>query len=364
MTHSQDSSIDVYVCSDKGRPLDTAGIQLYRLALANGELTPSLFVSSPDTVGFLAAHPDGRHLYGVNWMPEIEGQPGGGANAYQIDQSSGGLLPLNLKPVHGVVPCYVSIDPSGRWLLTANYVSGNVTILPILEDGPLGDATDVIQHHGSSVNPQRQESPHTHSVIFDPTGRYALVADLGIDKIIIYRLEINLGRLKLLAETSLSTPPGAGPRHLAFHPNGRFLYCTNELDSTLTVFAGDVSQGSLREIQTLSSLPVAFKGYNSLAHLQFSISGEYLYVSNRGHDSITIFSVDAATGQLGLKSHILTQGSVPRHFAIDPTGRYLIVANEKSSNMATFRIDGSTGDLSLIAVTDIPSPIFVLCRYR
>jgi 6-phosphogluconolactonase len=359
----QNHFVEVYICLGKGgaaNPLPNAGsIQFYRLSLSDGDLTPGSFVSDPPAAGHLAVHPSGRWLYALHGLREVNGHPGSGASAFTIELMSSALSLLNLQPVHGLWPSYLVFDASGRWLIVVNYGTGNVAALPILDDGSLGAASDIVQHQGASVNPQRQEGPHAHSVVLDPTGRYALVADLGLDKIIIYRLEMVDNSLKLRRAGEVITHPGSGPRHLAYHPNGR-LYCTNELDSTLTVFAGDASQGMLREIQTLSTLPEGYTGQNSPAHLQWF--GDFLYASNRGHDSIAIFALEADGERLRPVSHVSTDGSNPRHFAIDPTGQYMLVGNEKSDSLAIFRRDSATGTLSLIALSDAPSPVFVLFR--
>ena len=367
MRSSATPSLDVYVCTGRGRaenpPPNAGGIQQYRMSLADGALKPVGFFADPPSAGHLALHPDGHHLYALHGLREVSGQPGGGASAYRID-NSGGLTPLNLRSVHGLWPSYSAFDPSGRWLIAVNYGTGNVVVLPILEDGTLGEASYVVQHEGSSVNLERQEAPHAHSVVIDPGECCALVADLGLDKIITYRLHRLPDALQLHFVGALNTRPGCGPRHLAYHPSGRFLYCTNELDSSLTAYSGEAADGTLHEFQTLSTLPAEYRGQNSPAHLQFAPSGRTLYVSNRGHDSIAIFEVDAASGKLTPVSHISTGGSSPRHLAVDPTGQYLLAANERSSSLATFSIEVETGELSMIAMMEVPNPVFVLCRAR
>jgi 6-phosphogluconolactonase len=358
----QSQLVDVYVCTGKSAhenpPANAGGIQQYHLSLSDGSLMPNAFVSQPPSVGHLALHPDGRHLYSLHGMREINGQPGGAASAFAVDPGSGTLTFLNLQAVHGLWPSYITIISGGRGLIAVNYGTGNVVLLPIQPDGSLDPASDVVQHTGSSVNPDRQEGPHAHCVLLDPSGQYALVADLGLDRIVIYQ---PVG-LKLCARNSLAVKPGSGPRHLAYHPNGRYLYSTNELDSTVTVFTGEIAQGRLHAIQRISTLPAGFGDRNSPAHLQFAPSGNRLYVSNRGHDSIAVFAVDAESGHLRLQSHVSTRGSSPRHFAIDPTGQFLLVGNEKSSSLVVFRIDAATGDPSLLHIIDIPNPVFVLCR--
>lgn len=233
-----------------------------------------------------------------------------------------------------------------------------MSVLPIGEDGRLGELTDAIQHQGSSVNPQRQEGPHPHSANPDAANRYLFVPDLGLDKIMIYRVDLTHGKLSPNDEPWARVKAGAGPRHFAFHPNGKYGYVINELDSTLTAFAYDDKRGRLTEVETVSTLPENYKGRNHCADVHVSPSGKFIYGSNRGHDSIVIFAINERTGRLTYVGHEPTQGKTPRNFAIDPTGTFLLVANQDSDTIVTFRIDRLTGKLSPTGnVISAPTPV-------
>jgi 6-phosphogluconolactonase len=252
----------------------------------------------------------------------------------------------------------MSVDATGRFVLVANYGSGSVCVLPIGRDGGLGDAADVVQHQGSSVNPRRQQGPHAHSITLDAANRYAFAADLGIDKVMVYRLDTASGKLIPNDPPWAQVKPGAGPRHFDFHPSGKYAYLINELDSTITAFAYDASRGIIREIQTVPTLPADFRGASTCADVHVSPSGKFLYGSNRGHDSIVIFRIDEATGRLSYVGHELTQGKTPRNFAIDPTGTFLLAANQNSDTIVTFRIDQQTGKLTPTGhVAEAPMPV-------
>jgi 6-phosphogluconolactonase len=231
-------------------------------------------------------------------------------------------------------------------------------VLPIEENGRLKPASDVHQHGGSSVNENRQEGPHAHSAVVDPTNRYVFVADLGIDKIMGYQLDFEGNRLAPNEVPFLEIPAGSGPRHLAFHPNGRFAYVINELNSTINALRYDVSVGTFSILQTVSTLPEDFNGENSCADIHLTPSGKFLYGSNRGHDSLAIFAVDSETGLLSSVSHQSTHGNTPRNFTIDPTGTFLLAANQDSDNIVTFRIDHDTGLLDFVEQnTDVHKPV-------
>lgn len=283
----------------------------------------------------------------------------GAVSAFALNRSSGLLAPLNQQLTHGEGPCYVSVDSAGKWLLAANYRSGNVAVFPIQADGRLGAATSVVQHQGGSVHPERQAGPHAHSVIPDPANQYVLVADLGLDKIMLYRFDTARGVLTPNDPPWAATQPGAGPRHLVFHPNGRFFYSVNELGSTVMAWTYDATRGVLHELHTLPTLPQGFAGVSYVAHVQVAPSGRFLYVSNRGHDSLAIFAI-GESGALAYVAHVPTLGQWPRHFAIDPTGKLLLAANQHSNTIVSFRIDPETGLLTHAgAVTQVPAPVCV-----
>lgn len=334
------------------------GIYGARLDPHSGALSIVGCTPGLENPSFLAVDAERRYLYVVSEVAEFAGREGGGVAALAIGEK-GALVPLNQQPTHASDPCYVSVDRSGRWVLVANYTGGSVAVLPVGEDGRLGAAATVVQHQGSSVNRSRQEGPHPHSVILDPSGRHALVADLGLDRIFVYRLDGQTGALTLNGAPR-PVAPGSGPRHLELHPSGRYLYATNELSSTVTAFAYEAEQGSLRELQTVPTLPAEWTGESTAADLHVARSGRFLYASNRGHDSIAIFSVDGDTGMLRALGHASTQGRTPRNFAIDPSGRFLLVANQDSHTVVTLRIDAQSGLLAPTGqVAEVPSPVCV-----
>jgi 6-phosphogluconolactonase len=307
---------------------------------------------------FLAIHPDRRLLYAVNALSEFQGERTGAVSAFAMDPKTGELRLLNQQPSGGTGPCHVIVDAGGKNVLVANYGAGSVAALPIGSDGRLGPPTSVIQHAGSSVNPQRQEGPHAHSVNLDAAGRFAFVADLGLDTIMVYRFDAARGTLTAHEPPSAALAPGAGPRHLAFHPSGRFAYVINELDSTVTGFRYDPAAGTLREIQTITTLPEAYAGENYPAEVLVHPSGKFLYGSNRGHDSTAIYTIDEKTGELAATGHQATGGKSPRNFAIDPSGAWMIAGNQSSDNVALFAIDRERGALAPTGqVFEVPAAI-------
>ena len=333
------------------------GIYIFRLDPSCGALEPIGTTTGVENPSFLAVDPQRRYLFAVN---ETSGDLGGSVSAFAIDPQTGELAFLNRQPSHGKDPCHLSVDRTGEFVLVANYSSGSLAVLPIGPGGQLGEATHVIQHQGAGVNPKRQEGPHAHSITLDAANRYAFAADLGIDKVMIYRLDLAQGKLIPNDVPWLQVRAGAGPRHFAFHPTGRYAYLINELDSTLTTFAYDPAGGVLRALQTLSTLPKGFQGHNQCADVHVSPSGEYVYGSNRGHDSIVIYRVDQETGQLAYIAHEPTQGSWPRNFAIDPTGSLLLAANEDGNTIVAFHVDPRNGMLTPTGqVTHVPAPVCV-----
>jgi 6-phosphogluconolactonase len=252
------------------------------------------------------------------------------------------------------------VNKTGTYVLLANFMSGSICVLPIREDGHLDDSSDVIQHHGSSIDSSRQQGPHAHAVVLDPTNRYAFVPDLGLDKTMIYKFDSNLGKLTPHEPPWVEATPGAGPRHLAFHPNGRYVYLINELNSSLSVYDYDTNKAALTKIQTVPTLPPDFQGPSTCADLHVLPAGTFVYGSNRGHDSIVIYRIDQHTGRLSTVDHQSTQGKTPRNFAIDPSGTFLLVGNQDSDTIVTFRIDPQTGRLRATGqVTDVPTPVCV-----
>jgi 6-phosphogluconolactonase len=280
-------------------------------------------------------------------MSNLGGKSEGAVSAFGVEPKSGKLTLLNQQPSGGGGPCHLSLDRAGRFVLVANYGTGSIAALPLQVDGQLGPAASVIQHAGSSVNPQRQAGPHAHFITVDPASQFVLACDLGLDKVLVYWFAPRSSQpLTANDPPSVAIKPGSGPRHLAFHPDGRFVYLINEISSTMTALSYDAEHGKLEDFQTLSTLPDKFDGHSSCAEVQVHPSGKFVYGSNRGHDSIVVFAVDAKTGRLSYVEHQSTQGKTPRHFAIDPTGKWLLAENMDSSTVVVFAIDPKSGKLS------------------
>jgi 6-phosphogluconolactonase len=334
------------------------GIYLYRLNLTSGELKHNLTTKGVKDPSFLSLAPSRRFLYAVNELEEFAGKKSGAVSAFAVDQRTGELKLLNQQPSLGGAPCYVVVDRTGRFVLVANYSGGNVAVLPVRSDGSLGEATDVKQDLGSSINAERQEGPHAHCVVVHPSNRFAYACDLGTDKIMNFRFDAQRGKLIPNRRPWMQVKPGAGPRHLTFHPSGKYAYVINELHATVTAFACDPIQGNLREVQTVPTLPKDFTDADTSADIHVSPNGRFLYCSNRGHDSIAAFKINPRNGELTFIAHESTGGKTPRNFAIDPTGAFLLVANQKSDNIVTFRLDTKTGRLGATGhVAEVPSPV-------
>jgi 6-phosphogluconolactonase len=267
-------------------------------------------------------------------------------HAYARDPATGALTHLNEQPSRGTYPCHLSAEATGRYVLVANYGTGSVLMLPIRPDGSLGEASDFVQHQGSSVNPQRQQGPHAHSIMVSPDNRFALAPDLGLDQVIAYQLDLERGKLVPNDVPHARTAPGAGPRHLDFHPNGRWAYLINEIGNTLSAYAYDAQRGALTLLNTAPTLPSGFGGTSHTADIHVHPSGRFVYGSNRGHDSIVICAIDQGTGQVSVVGQESTQGRTPRNFAIDPTGTFLLAANQSTDDIVVFRIDPQSGRLS------------------
>jgi 6-phosphogluconolactonase len=336
------------------------GIYLFHLDMASGKLTPAGIAAEVASPSFLALHPNGRFLYAVNEVSDFDAAHSGAASAFAIDRSTGKLTLLNQRSAKGSGPCHLSVDPSGKNILVANYGGGSVAVLPVQPDGRLGEATAFVQHTGSSVNPQRQNEPHAHSINVDADNHFAFAADLGLDKVLIYRFDPSKGTLAPNDPPAAAVAPGAGPRHFVFHPNGRRAYVVNEIDSTVTAFEYDPKAGALKTLQTLSTLPQGVQGNNSTAEIVVHPSGKFLYASNRGHDSIAVFTIDDGSGRLTVAGHQPTGGKTPRNFNVDPTGTFLLAANQDSDSIAVFRINGDTGALTPTGDTvEAPTPVCI-----
>ena len=330
------------------------GIYIYGLS-PTGALHQIGSVKSSNP-SFLVVNP-GRFLYAVNEVSELDGKPTGGVSAFAIGFEPTRLTFINQQPTEGADPCHLSFDRKREHLLVANYTSGNVAVLPIRPDGSLGPAVDVEQHEGSGPREQ-QKGPHAHCIKLDRANRFAFAADLGTDKVMIYRFDPLSGKLEPATQPSATVHSGAGPRHLTFHPNGKFLYVINELDSSLTTFKYNAAQGTLTAFESVSTLPRDFTAQSFCADVHVSQSGRFLYGSNRGHNSIVVFEIDARDGRLKLVEHVSTEGKWPRNFVIDPSGRFLLVANQHTDNVVVFRIDAQTGRLTPTGESaEIPTPV-------
>lgn len=331
------------------------GIYTYRMNTDSGELKKITSTMSVNP-SFLALDRSRRFLYAVNEVQEFAGKPGGAVSAYAIGRD-GKLKFLNQQASQGADPCHLTVDRDRRNLLVANYTGGNLALLPIRRNGTLEPVADLKQHEGSGPKEQ-QKGPHAHCIILDASERYALAADLGSDKVMVYRFDPAARKLRPARQPSESMKAGAGPRHLTLHRSGRFVYVINELDSTMTTLQYDAKAGTLATLDTTSTLPADFSGTSYCADVHVSPSGNYLYGSNRGHNSIVVFAIDRRSGKPKLVEHVSTEGDWPRNFVIDPTGKFLLVANQRSNNVVVFRIDARTGRLKSAGQTEqIPAPV-------
>jgi len=337
------------------------GIYAYRFDPAKDQLTSLGLAAETVNPSFLAVDASRRFLYAVNEMSQYEGRSSGGVSAFAIAPGTGKLTLLNEVASGGADPCHLTLDKTGRYLLVANYGGGSLAVFPILKDGRLGEASAFVQHTGSSVDPKRQEGPHAHSIYVSPDNRFALCADLGLDEVLVYRFDAGTGTLTPNNPAFALVSAGAGPRHFAFSPNGKFGYVIDEMQSTVTVFSYEPGSGALDVTQTVSTLPQEFKGESTAAEVAVYPSGKFLYGSNRGHDSIAVFTINSRKGTLTPLGYTPTLGKTPRNFAIDPTGSYLFVANQDSDNIVQFRIDPNSGRLTPTGqVLLVPAPVCVI----
>ena len=336
-------------------PTGAEGIYVYRREPETGALEHLHTVPGVVNPAFLALHPSERFLYAVNETLEFDDEPTGAVSAFAIDAATG--LPRFLNRVHsgGGNPCHLAVAPSGRHLIVANHEHARVAAFPIGEDGRLGPLIDM--HEDAPRDPDNGRRPHAHFVLFDATGRFVLSSDTGTDRVMVYRFDAATGRLTPHTPPWAETHPGGSPRHLAFHPGGRYLYANGEADLTLSVFAYDPARGELVYRRHVATIPEGTTGRLSTAQMQAHPSGRFVYVANRGHDSIAIIQIDEASGEATRIGTEPTRGSTPRYFAIDPEGRYLYVANQNSGSIIPFRIDEATGLLAATGrVTAVPAP--------
>ena len=337
---------------------NSEGIYHSVLDLKTGTLSKPVLAAKTKNPSFLAIHPTGKFLYAVGEVSDFEGQPTGAVTAFAIDNASGALQELNRSSSRGTGPCHIVIDKAGKNALVANYGGGSSSVLPIQADGKLKPATGFQQHKGTSVDPNRQEAPHAHSINLDAANNFAVVADLGLDQVLVYKFDPTTGMITPNAPPFTKVAAGAGPRHFAFHPHGKAAYVINELNSTLTAFAYDADKGTLTETQTLSTLPEGYKDASFTAEVVVHPSGNFVYGSNRGHDSLAIYKIDSTSGKLSLVGIQPTGGKTPRNFAIEPSGHYLIAGNQASDTATVFAIDQKTGELKQLGEPiAIPSPV-------
>ena len=335
---------------------DSEGIYAYWLDPTSGELSHAATTTNIHNPAYLSIDAERGYLYAVNEDIHEEDAERGGVSAFKIDPATGALAFLNRQSSRGRGPCYVWAEPSGEYVLVANYPSGDAAVLPIKDGGNLGESTDYIKHEGSGPNANRQEAPHAHCVVTDLENQYVFVVDLGIDRVMIYKLDHATGKLALHGWAE--TPPGAGPRHLTFHPSGRFAFVVNELSSTAMVFAYDAEEGTLETLDIVSTLPEDFDGSNTCAAIHVHPSGRFVYASNRGHDSIVVLAFNEETGKFTVIAHESTQGKNPRDFTVDPNGMFLLAAHQDTHDIITFRINQQNGRLDPTGqVINVPAPV-------
>jgi 6-phosphogluconolactonase len=331
---------------------ESKGIYAYSYDAVSGKLTPLGVAAETTNPSFLAIDSSRKFLYAVNEGHDYKGENSGAVTAFSIDRKTGKLTELDEVSSHGADPCYISFDRTGKYALVANYSGGTVAVFPLAGDGRIGEASSVVKDAGTlGPNKGRQEAPHAHLIEASAGNRFAYVADLGLDRVLIYKFDATKGTLSAGADSpdktsffSATLAPGTGPRHIAFSSDGKFMYVMGELDSTVTVFANAANE-TYRSIQKISALPAGFSGHNTAAEIEIHRSGKFLYTSNRGDDSIAVFPINRSTGKLTFLQRISSGGNAPRHFAIDPTGTRLFAANQDSGNIVEYDIDATTGRL-------------------
>jgi 6-phosphogluconolactonase len=337
---------------------ESKGIYAYNFNPATGEFTSIGLAAETTDPSFVAVHPNGKYLYAVNEVGDFNGQKSGAISSFEIDRKSGKLKLLNQVSTHGAGPCYVSLDKDGRFVLVANYDGGSVATFEIEPDGSLSLAKGFVQHSGSGTDKERQEGPHAHWIGVSPDNRFALVADLGLDDVLVYKFDDVQGKLTPHSPPYTQVKAGSGPRHLAFAPNGKFAYLVTEMASTVVAFSWNAEKGTLNTLQTLPMLPKDYSGVKEAAEITVHPNGKFVYASNRGSaNSIAAYKVDGAKGTLTPIGIFPTGGKIPRHFTIDPTGQFLIAANADSDNLVTMKIDENTGALTPTGKeVSVPSP--------
>ncbi len=320
------------------------GIYVSRFNARDGSLSEPELAAEIGNPSFVAIHPGGKNLYAVS---ELDGG-GGAVTAFSIDSKSGKLAQLNRVSSKGGGPCHLNVDRTGKALIVVNYGTGSTAAIAVKADGSMVESASFVQHKGSSVNPQRQEGPHAHSVNISADNRFAVVADLGLDRVLVYKFDAANATIAPNDPPFTAVKAGSGPRHFTFHPKGRYAYVINEIACTVTAFQYDAAGGRLTEIETVSTLPAGVavaKGY-STAEVRAHPGGKFLYGSNRGHNTIAVFQIDQKTGKLTLVENASTQGEIPRNFNLDPTGKWLLAANQNSDSVVEFSVDQASGKLT------------------
>lgn len=341
--------------SDRG----SKGIYVYQFNRADGKLTELQTVTEGKSPNYLELHPNKKYLYAVYNEGLQKVDQNGRVMSFKIDPATGFLTKLNEISSNGRGPAHVSVDPKGRFVYVANYGEGNFSVYRIAPDGSLGEVTDTIRHTGKGADTSRQKGPHVHSIIPSEDGKFIYVSDLGIDKVMIYEVDDKTGKVTPGKMPFGSNPPGSGPRHFAIHPNGQFAYSAEEMSSTVSSFKRDPSTGALTGLDRKSMLPADFKEVNSAADIHFSPDGKFLYASNRGHQSLVIYSIDAATGKMTLVGNEDTHGKHPRNFCMDSKGQYVFVANRDTDNISVFKRDANTGKLVYTSETSTPMVVCI-----
>ena len=331
------------VCFGSYSTPDKDSVHLFQLNLQDGSLKKLNAVDGLTNPSFLKIHPNGKYLYTVNEVSTFDGKKSGGVTAFALDVKGGKLNKINQQPSGDTGPCHLTVDATGKYVLVAHYGGGSTSVLPIKKDGSVGTLVSQIKHKGSSVH-SRQKAPHAHSVHVGPNNKFAFAPDLGIDKVLVFSFDEKTGAIAETKFDGAKLEPGSGPRHFSFHPDGKFAYVINEITQTVTAFRYNAKRGRLRTLQTLSSVPHPVEG-NSTAEVLVHPSGQFLYGSNRGHNSIAMFRINEKNGKLTAIGHESTRGSTPRNFGIDPTGQFLLAANQQSDNVVVFRINQDTGKL-------------------
>jgi 6-phosphogluconolactonase len=337
----------------------TKGLYLSKLNQDTGALTPAVRVADKSDSVFMAFSPDKTHIYTLAEVPRLVGRPKEAIETYEVDAATGALRSVGERVVDGSEGCHISVDPSGRCVLTANYSDHYIEIFPIRPDGTVGERSHVIRHSGSGPNSSRQESAHPHSVNVDPTDRFAIVCDLGMDKVFVYKLDAANAGLSLNDPGFAVVPPGSGPRHFAFHPDGKHAFVTDEMGGAITAFNWDGEKGVLMPYQTISILRPDYKGLNTVAEVVVAKSGRFVYGSNRGDDSIVVLAFDKGTGNLSFVQRMADGIKVPRNYAIDPSGKWLVCANLEGNTATVYRIDADSGQLTLTGTIAVPESLCV-----